>query len=68
MIDFSEQKAKEEHIKSIQLSVRETQEAAIQLFSGKDYLLGVKIPSMLLLMAALLREYTLQIYSANTRY
>ena len=37
MIDFSEQKAKEEHIKSIQLSVRETQEAAIQLFSGKDY-------------------------------
>ena len=37
MIDFSEQKAKEEHIKSIQLSVRETQDAAIQLFSNKDY-------------------------------
>ena len=25
------------YIKSIQLAVRETQEAAIQLFSGKDY-------------------------------
>tara|TARA_B100000575_G_C22856801_1_gene500914 strand:- start:179 stop:715 length:537 start_codon:yes stop_codon:yes gene_type:complete len=37
MIDFSEQKAREENIKSIQLSVRETQDAAIQLFSGKDY-------------------------------
>ena len=37
MIDFSEQKAKEENIKSIQLSVRETQDAAIKLFSGKDY-------------------------------
>ncbi len=37
MIDFSEQKAKEENIKSIQLSVRETQEAAVQLFSSKDY-------------------------------
>ena len=37
MIDFSEQKAKEENIKSIQLSVRETQDAAIQLFSSKDY-------------------------------
>ncbi len=37
MIDFSEKKAKEENIKSIQLSVRETQEAAIQLFSGKEY-------------------------------
>ena len=37
MIDFSEVKAKEENIKSIQLSVRETQEAAIQLFSNKDY-------------------------------
>ncbi len=37
MIDFSEQKAREENIKSIQLSVRETQDAAIKLFSGKDY-------------------------------
>ena len=37
MIDFSEQKAKEENIKSIQLSVRETQDAAIKLFTGKDY-------------------------------
>ena len=37
MIDFSEQKAKEENIKSIQMSVRETQEAAIQLFTGKYY-------------------------------
>ncbi len=37
MIDFAEQKAREENIKSVQLSVRETQDAAIQLFSGKDY-------------------------------
>ena len=37
MIDFSEQKAREENIKSIQLSVRETQDAAIQLFSNKNY-------------------------------
>ena len=38
MIDFSEQKAKEENIKSIQLAVRETQDAAIQLFTNKDYI------------------------------
>ena len=37
MIDFSETKAKENNIKSIQLAVRETQDASIQLFSGKDY-------------------------------
>ncbi len=37
MIDFAERKAKEENIKSIQLAVRETQEAAIQLFANKDY-------------------------------
>ena len=37
MIDFSEQKAKEDNIKSIQLAVRETQEAAMQLFSSKNY-------------------------------
>tara|TARA_B100000963_G_C22310296_1_gene529733 strand:+ start:81 stop:617 length:537 start_codon:yes stop_codon:yes gene_type:complete len=37
MIDFSEQKAKEDNIKSIQLAVRETQDAAVQLFSSKDY-------------------------------
>ena len=37
MIDFSENEAKENNIKSIQLAVRETQDAAIQLFSGKDY-------------------------------
>lgn len=37
MINFSEQKAKEENIKSIQLAVRETQEAAIQLFTNKNY-------------------------------
>ncbi len=37
MIDFSEQKAREENIKSIQLSVRETQDAAIQLFTNKNY-------------------------------
>ena len=37
MIDFSEDKAKEENIKSIQMSVRETRDAAIQLFSNKGY-------------------------------
>tara|TARA_Y100001970_G_scaffold227043_1_gene280864 strand:- start:863 stop:1399 length:537 start_codon:yes stop_codon:yes gene_type:complete len=37
MIDFSEHIAKEDNIKSIQLSVRETQDAAVQLFTGKDY-------------------------------
>ena len=37
MIDFSEQKAKENNIKSIQLAVRQTQEAAVQLFLNKDY-------------------------------
>ena len=37
MIDFSEQKAKEDNVKSIQLSIRETQDAAVQLFSGKNY-------------------------------
>ena len=37
MIDFSEQKAKEDNIKSIQLAVRETQDAAVQLFSSKNY-------------------------------
>ncbi len=37
MIEYSEIKAKEDNIKSIQLSVRETQEAAVQLFSNKDY-------------------------------
>ena len=44
MIDFSEQKAKEENIKSIQLSVRETQEAAVQLFTMKDYKIWGKNP------------------------
>ncbi len=38
MIDFTEQFAKEENIKSIQLAVRETQDAAIQLFVNKKYL------------------------------
>tara|TARA_Y100000817_G_C16724134_1_gene484957 strand:- start:94 stop:630 length:537 start_codon:yes stop_codon:yes gene_type:complete len=37
MIDFVENKAKEENVKSLQLAVRETQQAAIKLFSGKDY-------------------------------
>ncbi len=37
MIDFSEEKAREDNIKSIQLAVRETQEAAVQLFSSKEY-------------------------------
>ncbi len=37
MIDFSEKKAKEDNIKSIQLAVRETQDAAVKLFTGKDY-------------------------------
>ena len=37
MIDFSEKTSKEDNIKSIQLAVRETQDAAVQLFSSKDY-------------------------------
>ena len=37
MIDFVEDKAKEENVKSLQLAVRETQQAAIKLFSSKDY-------------------------------
>ena len=37
MIDYSETKAREENIKSIQLAVRKTQDAAVKLFSGKDY-------------------------------
>ncbi len=37
MIDFSEKIAKEDNIKSIQLAVRETQDAAVQLFSNKNY-------------------------------
>ena len=37
MIDFSEEKAKEDNIKSIQLAIRETQEAAVKLFLSKDY-------------------------------
>tara|TARA_Y100000768_G_C23969263_1_gene679632 strand:- start:1464 stop:2000 length:537 start_codon:yes stop_codon:yes gene_type:complete len=37
MIDFSEKISKEDNIKSIQLAVRETQDAAVQLFSSKDY-------------------------------
>ena len=45
MIDFSEQKAKEENIKSIQLSVRETQDAAIQLFTNKGYKVWGENPS-----------------------
>ncbi len=37
MIDYAEQKAKEDNIKSIQLAIRETQDAAVQLFTSKDY-------------------------------
>ena len=37
MIDFSEDLAKEDNIKSIQLAIRETQDAAVQLFKNKDY-------------------------------
>ena len=34
---YFEQIAKEDNIKSLQLAVRETQDAAIKLFTGKDY-------------------------------
>ena len=37
MIDFAEKKAKEDNIKSIQLAIRETQDAAVQLFTSKEY-------------------------------
>ena len=66
MIDFSEQKAKEENMKSIQLSVRETQDAAIQLFTSKEYKVWGENPTMLSLMEALLKVYiSLKIYSVN---
>ena len=38
MIDNTEQIAKEDNIKSLQLAVRETQDAAIKLFTGKNYI------------------------------
>ena len=38
MIDHTEQIAKEDNIKSLQLAVRETQDAAIKLFTGKNYI------------------------------
>ena len=44
MIDYSENKSKEDNIKSIQLAVRETQDAAIQLFTDKDYKIWGKNP------------------------
>ena len=37
MIDHTEQIAREDNIKSLQLAVRETQDAAIKLFTGKNY-------------------------------
>ena len=37
MIDFSEERAKENNVKSIQLAVRDTQDAAVRLFSNKGY-------------------------------
>ena len=37
MIDHTEIIAKEDNIKSLQLAVRETQDAAIKLFTGKNY-------------------------------
>ena len=38
MIDCTEEIAKEDNIKSLQLAVRETQDAAIKLFTGKNYI------------------------------
>ena len=38
MIDHTEKIAKEDNIKSLQLAVRETQDAAIKLFTGKNYI------------------------------
>ena len=38
MIDHTEQISKEDNIKSLQLAVRETQDAAIKLFTGKNYI------------------------------
>ena len=37
MIDYSISISKENNAKSIQLDIRETQEAAIQLFKGKGF-------------------------------
>ena len=38
MIDYTEKLAKEDNIKSLQLAVRQTQDAAIKLFTSKDYI------------------------------
>ena len=44
MIDFAEKKAKEDNVKSIQLAIRETQDAAVQLFTSKEYKVWGKNP------------------------
>ena len=46
MIDFSEEIAKEENIKSIQLSVRETKTQQYNYFLAKDIMFGEKILTM----------------------
>ena len=45
MIDFSEDLAKEDNVKSIQLAIRETQDAAVQLFKNKNYKVWGENPS-----------------------
>ena len=70
MIDFAEQKAKEENIKSIQLAVRETQEAAIQLFANKNYKVWGENPYYAFINGSFIKEFIfIKIYSANySRY
>ena len=57
MIDYSETKAREENIKSIQLAVRKTQDAAVNYSQVKTIKYGEKILTMLLLMEVMLKEY-----------
>ena len=53
MIDHTEQIAKEDNIKSLQLAVRETQDAAIKLLQAKTIPSGVKTHTMLTLTEVL---------------
>ena len=66
MIDYTEQIAKEDNIKSLQLAVRETQDAAIKLLVEKIISSGVKTHTMPTLTEVLLKVITtIKICSAN---
>ena len=66
MIDHTEQIAKEDNIKSLQLAVRETQDAAIKLFTGKNYIKWGENPYYAYINGSLLKVIiTIKICSAN---